>query len=108
MSAHSSQGQWLPILTYAFKSGLSVSTIRRYIKANKVEYIKENGRYYLWFEESPPTTSSQQEVTSSSSTEQEQKIAKLESDLQKAQEEIAELKTLLALYEEKFYSSKDL
>ncbi len=73
-------------MDYAMKSGLSLSTLRRYIKAGKIEHRVEEGRYLLCLE-GPLATSTD-------------KFEMLQKDLQKAQEEIAELKTLIALYEE--------
>jgi hypothetical protein len=73
-------------MDYAMKTGLSLSTLRRYIKAGKIEHRVEEGRYLLCLE-GPLASSSDQ-------------MEKLQKDLQKAREEIAELKTLIALYEE--------
>ena len=39
--------QWLSILDYARFKGISISTIRRYIKAERVRFKKENGKYML-------------------------------------------------------------
>jgi hypothetical protein len=47
---------WIPILDYAVLRGISTSTLRRYIKAKKVEYKVENGRYLLLAD---PQTASQ-------------------------------------------------
>ena len=79
---------WIPLMEYAIKKGISLSTLRRHIKANKLTYKVENGRYLLWDEEAD-------------STHLKTDYQKLEMDLKKAQEEIAELKTLIAFYEEK-------
>lgn len=83
------KGTWIPLLDYALKNGVSLSTLRRHIKNNKVLYRVENGRYLLWQEG--------EEICPTSSSE----VDKLNQDLKKAHEEIAELKTLIALYEEK-------
>ncbi len=82
-------GGWISLLEYAIKKGISLSTLRRHIKANKILYRIEQGRYLLWHEETNPTTDLQL------------KLSKLEKELQEAREEIAELKMLIALYEEK-------
>ncbi len=83
-----SNHEWIPLLDYAVKTGVSLSTLRRYIKAGKVQYKVENGRYLLF-------------------NENEQK-SDLNPELQKAQEEIAELKTLISFYEEKFLTERTL
>ena len=85
--ANHSSGIWIPLMDYAMKKNISLSTLRRHIKSNKVVHKIENGRYMLW--DSQPLELSE--------------VIQLQIDLQKAQEEIAELKTLVACYEEKFF-----
>ena len=81
-------GAWIPLLHYAMKTGTSLSTLRRHIKANKVRFRVENGRYLLW------------DASIAESMNDRSDVVQLKTDLQKAKEEIAELKTLIALYEE--------
>jgi hypothetical protein len=66
-------------MEYAIKKGVSLSTLRRHIKAKKVQYKVEHGRYLLFDESSPAE----------------------KTELEKAREEIAELRMLVALYEER-------
>lgn len=95
-------GEWLPLMEYAIKKGVSLSTLRRHIKSNKVRYRVEGGKYLLFDDgglipslpSNPVAHVVPDEVLLS-------KVRKLEIDLRIAQEEIAELKTLIALYEEK-------
>ena len=84
----SNEGSWLPLMEYAQKTGSSLSTLRRHIKAQKVRFKLEGGRYFLW-----------DAISSKSSLESETHQLRLE--LAKCKEEIADLKTLIALYEEK-------
>jgi hypothetical protein len=42
---------WLPITEYALRSGVSISTLRRKIKSNTIEYRMEEGRYLLRLQE---------------------------------------------------------
>jgi len=42
---------WLPLTEYALRSGMSISTLRRKIKSNAVEYKMEEGRYLIRFDE---------------------------------------------------------
>jgi hypothetical protein len=77
---------WIPLLEYALKKGVSLSTLRRHIKAAKIPFKVEEGRYLLFDDSKEPTPPS---------------LTRVYEDLQRAQEEIAELKTLIALYEEK-------
>ncbi len=85
MSASSAlPGAWISLLQYANKNGVSLSTLRRYIKAGKIKHKSEEGRYLVWDDDADHN---------------------LESELKRAREEIAELKMLVALYEQQ---QKDL
>jgi hypothetical protein len=43
---------WLPLTEYAHRSGMSISTLRRKIKANAIDYKMDEGRYLIkWDEE---------------------------------------------------------
>lgn len=79
------RADWIPLLEYALKKGVSLSTLRRHIKAAKIPFKVEDGRYLLFDDTADENLS----------------LMRLQDDLQRAQEEIAELKTLIALYEEK-------
>lgn len=43
---------WLPLTEYAMRSGISISTLRRKIKSNAIEYRMEDGRYLIRCDES--------------------------------------------------------
>ena len=81
---------WIPLIEYALKKGISLSTLRRHIKAGKIPFKVDDGRYLLFDDSS-----------TSDSLPAHPGFVRLQGDLQRAQEEIAELKTLIALYEEK-------
>jgi chromosome segregation ATPase len=89
---HSAPGDWVSLMDFASKKSISLSTLRRHIKANKITYKIENGRYLLWDEEI--------EESHSTNNESQTDMKNVQAALQKAQEEIAELKTLIAFYEE--------
>lgn len=101
---------WIPLMDYAMKTGISLSTLRRQIKAKKIQYKIENGRYLLL--DSQPDISALSTVPvlpvavvqPPLSTNAD--LQKAQSDLLRAREEIAELKTLIAFYEEKMFSSR--
>ncbi len=38
---------WLPLTEYALRSGMSISTLRRKIKSNNIDYRMEEGRYLI-------------------------------------------------------------
>lgn len=42
------EGKWLSISEYSSYRNISVSTIRRYIKANRVRHKLENGKYFIF------------------------------------------------------------
>lgn len=83
-------------MDYAMRTGTSLSTLRRHIKAEKIPYKIENGRYLLRADLPADEMEDAIEAASSASAE----IASLHAKLRKAQEEIAELKMLVAIYEE--------
>jgi len=41
---------WLPITEYALRSGVSISTLRRKIKSNAIDFKMEDGRYLIRFD----------------------------------------------------------
>lgn len=105
MSAtHSDSGTWIPLMDYAMKNGVSLSTLRRYIKAGKIKFKSENGKYLIL--SSQPASRDWLEPTESGSTNQfEDRVSNLEVKLKKAQEEISELKMLVAIYEERLFQN---
>lgn len=131
-------GDWIPLMDYAARTGISLSTLRRYIKSDKIPHRIENGRYLLLFQdgsaaeqeaegpaarhrsvarsggtpigvasrlpvtggEPPALSDGQAQVQEQLLAQLQSKVRKMALELQKAQEEIAELKTLIAFYEE--------
>ncbi|MBI2607003.1 MAG: hypothetical protein HYW49_13095 [Deltaproteobacteria bacterium] len=91
---------WVPLLDYAVLKGVSTSTLRRYIKAKKVEYKIENGRYLL--RSDAPRTGSTQDFWNASSTQDGISVFQRVRELE---QEISELKMLVAIYEEKLAQS---
>lgn len=57
------EGKWLSILEYAAYKKKSISTVRRYIKANRVKHKDENGKYFIFVKNlSETSTASDREV----------------------------------------------
>lgn len=81
--------KWIPLVEFAAEKGVSLSTLRRYIKANKIKWKLVDGRYLV--------CDSADGFGQSISI-----VSKLEAELRSANQELAELKTLLAFYEEKW------
>lgn len=123
---------WLPLTEYAMRSGISISTLRRKIKSNAIEYRMEDGRYLIRCDESDfdqPTAFSSndavpvKEVPAENVTAREQllqeqlqkmaeesalrwraldaRVSGLAKKLEMYSEQMAELKMLVKLFEEK-------
>lgn len=103
----SETGQWIPLMDYSIKSGLSLSTLRRYIKARKIHFKTEGGRYLILDESRSSNLIKSNQLTQPNLQLTANDIAsaialdRLKEELKKANEEIAELKTLIAFYEER-------
>lgn len=127
MNSARHSAQWIPLMDYAMKKGVSLSTLRRHIKANKISYKIENGKYLLPDEggtglgshmNGTGATAARESMgfvenwVRPASPKQNEQVAlqlivdKLQQDLQRAHEEIAELKTLIALYEERMPNAR--
>lgn len=127
------EAEWIPLMDYAMQYGVSLSTLRRHIKANKIPFKVEHGRYLLQAPQASSSTpaaapaepgpvaapiaaKAPAQAPSSSSppspsppaasrpgagaTSGASEVGELRLRLQRAQEEISELKMLVALYEE--------
>ena len=110
-SAPSSEnGLWIPLMDYAMKNGVSLSTLRRHIKSGKIPYKSEHGKYFIMSNTAAPKTAAAEWMAASSdaapaSNPVEHRIEKLEVELKRAQEEISELKMLVAIYEERLFQN---
>ena len=95
---------WIPLVEFSVRKGISLSTLRRYIKSNKIPWILLEGRYLVLDDGTftaprnhDPRASNSQPVDT-----MESRVKNIEQALNAANEEIAELKTLVAFYEEKW------
>ena len=75
-------GSWVPLIEYAVRQGISLSTLRRRIKTNEIKYQLKRGRYFIFEEGSPAAERSTR-------------------DILELQEQIADLKTLVQVLEAK-------
>ncbi len=97
-------GVWLSINEYSAYRGISISTIRRYIKAKRVQYKLENRRYYIYVSKEQYERRMQKKestVDSSVLNELKEKIISLEKQIKELKVENSELKMLVDLYEGK-------
>lgn len=88
-------GKWLSILEYASYKNKSISTVRRYIKANRVKFREDNGKYLIWVKNYVSNKSLEEKETLESKLELE-RIKKENIELKN---ELAEVKMLIELYE---------
>jgi len=95
-------GKWMSITDYALYKKISVSTIRRYIKANKVEHKSEDGKYFIYVGDYKPDRISMD----SKSTDLDREIVKLKKEnkelkiaLQHKTIQLNEFKMLISIYE---------
>jgi hypothetical protein len=96
---------WIPLVEFSVKKGISLSTLRRYIKSNKIPWKLLEGRYLVMDDgtfNSPRNHEFRFTPTGPSNEDVEARIKHIEQELSAAHEEIAELKTLVAFYEEKW------
>lgn len=85
---------WLSITEYSVKNKVSPSTIRRYIKLNKIKFKKKDGKYLIYDQEGL-----NQEAESNLLKEKEE-IIKIQKDfIVNLRSQIEELKMLVKLLE---------
>lgn len=89
------EGKWLSILEYAAYRNKSISTVRRYIKNNRVKFRDDNGKYYIW----APNFYKKEATDERESLTIKMEVEELKSKLRKLNEENQELRMLVDLYE---------
>lgn len=89
------EGKWLSVLEFAAHKNKSISTVRRYIKANRVKYKDENGKYFIWVKNFEDSKSIEEKEMTELKFENE----RLKKENRLIKEEINELKMLVQIYE---------
>lgn len=89
------EGKWLSILEFANYKSKSISTVRRYIKANRVKYREDNGKYLIWVKNFIQDDDS----NTKESLDLKLEIERLKKENIDLKNEIAEAKMLIELYE---------
>ena len=104
MSRDQENENWIPLVEFSVKKGISLSTLRRYIKSNKIPWKLLEGRYLVLDDGTftAPRNHDPRLNPGSSNPDMEDRVKYIEQALNAANEEIAELKTLVAFYEEKW------
>lgn len=87
-------GIWLSILDYAALKKISISTIRRSIKAERIKYKEENGKYFIWTK-----GAGSENLEGNKGMPATVEIELLKKQNKKLFEEIDDLKMLLTVYE---------
>ena len=88
-------GKWLSILEFAAYKKKSISTVRRYVKANRVKHKEVQGKYYIWVKNYISNhTAEEKEVL-----ELKLEAERLKKEVRELREENTELKMLVQLYE---------
>ncbi len=96
---------WIPLVEFSVQKGISLSTLRRYIKSNKIPWKLVEGRYLVMDDGSftAPRNHDPKGFAKLETPEDiETRVKNMETALIAANEEIAELKTLVAFYDEKW------
>jgi hypothetical protein len=90
------EGTWLSILDYSHFKKVSISTIRRHIKANLVRWKEQDGKHYVW------TASAASDIE----TRREGEVLALKFEIERLRmenrliaEELSEARMLIRLYE---------
>jgi hypothetical protein len=91
---------WVSILEYARLKGISISTIRRHIKAGRIKSQQIKGKYFLRLPASLQGVERPSEVNvSESPLERNSTILSLQQENRQLREEIADLKMLVQILE---------
>lgn len=97
--------RWLSIFEYSQYRNISISTIRRYIKSDKVKYKCEAGKYYIYV--SSENWILRDKKDEASINRYKSQIKNLEQKVKELSEENSDLQMLLMLYESKKNTSLD-
>lgn len=89
------EGKWLSVLEFATYKNKSISTVRRYIKADRVKYKEDNGKYFIWVKNYISTEKSEEQEILELKLENE----RLKKELRFLTDELTEVKMLISLYE---------
>ncbi len=87
-------GIWLSILEFATLKKISISTIRRAVKAGKYKYKEEAGKYFIW------TTQNKINISNERNELQlKVELENLKHENKSLREELNDLQMLLSVYE---------
>ncbi|WP_372653535.1 hypothetical protein [Halobacteriovorax sp.] len=93
------EGLWLSIAEYSQIRNISVSTIRRYIKSERVKFKKENGKFLIFMSNENYKKYESKNSDDGELLKAKLKIQELEIQLKAMRLENDELKMLVDIYE---------
>ena len=91
------EGHWLTIPEYSTYRNKSVSTIRRYIKSNRVTYKLDDGKYLIFV--SDENYQNKKSIIEKEEMELRFKVLELEARIRTLEEENNDLRMLVNIYE---------
>lgn len=91
------EGKWLSVLEYASFKNKSISTVRRYIKANRVKYKEESGKYFIWTKNYLENKSEDER----NNLELKFEIERLKKENIYLKDQLSEMQMLVNIYEQK-------
>jgi hypothetical protein len=92
---HTSEGIWLSITDYSLYKKVSISTIRRHLRAKILNYKEEDGKYFIYVAKSEKIKIKEEEEILKAKLE----IEFLKNQLRKYKEENIGLRMLVDIYE---------
>ena len=91
------EGKWLSVLEYASFKNKSISTVRRYIKANRVKFKQESGKYFIWTKNFLDNKSEDER----NNLELKFEIERLKKENIYLKDQLSEMQMLVNIYEQK-------
>jgi phage terminase Nu1 subunit (DNA packaging protein) len=89
------EGKWLSVLEFASYKKKSISTVRRSIKANRVKFKEDNGKYFIWAKDFKVINNDSEKDL----LEMKFEFERLKKENMELRNEAAEMKMLITLYE---------
>jgi len=90
------EGTWLTINDYSQLKNISISTIRRHIKANLVKWKNVEGKYHIWTATKPEDIDLKKE---GELIALKLELQRLQLENRRLQEEMSEMRMLVTIYE---------
>jgi len=89
------EGRWLSVLEFAAHKKKSISTVRRYIKANRVKFKEDSGKYFIFVKNYKDNQLSNEKEILALKLDP----TRLQKEIILLKEEMSEAKMLISVYE---------